>query len=262
MLSVLSIFFVSDNVQALSFNFNGKETEVTEENFIYYCYFYVGDDLFKYEYITAFLHSNGQYVCITSDIKYAHPDNSNQLYFDFTNNHNDYRFDSNFNYLKSTIRNNYSATYFTFSKVLFSNYDILNRNQEIYFSKNFTYDDLKNGGVVSTYKITYYLNNEIYRVFEVEKGSSHTLEDYSFNKDLYVFSGWSVDDNKDLSNITSDISIRATLEEKQVNAVYVKNFNDFPITRTDFYALLVLLATLIIFLFLRWCFPMKGGRNL
>lgn len=34
------------------------------------------------------------------------------------------------------------------------------------------------------------------------------------------------------------------------------------ISRNDFYVLLMLLSTLIFMLFFRWCFPMKGGKNL
>ena len=33
-LSILSIFFITDRVEALSFTVNGKEVEVTEENFV------------------------------------------------------------------------------------------------------------------------------------------------------------------------------------------------------------------------------------
>lgn len=37
--------------------------------------------------------------------------------------------------------------------------------------------------------------------------------------------------------------------------------SNFPFDKTDFYTLLVLVGILIIMLFLKWCFPMKGGKN-
>lgn len=37
--------------------------------------------------------------------------------------------------------------------------------------------------------------------------------------------------------------------------------SNFPFDKTDFYTLLVLIGILIIMLFLKWCFPMKGGKN-
>ena len=37
---------------------------------------------------------------------------------------------------------------------------------------------------------------------------------------------------------------------------------DFPISKEEFYCLLVFIATLILLLFFTWCFPMKGRRNL
>lgn len=36
----------------------------------------------------------------------------------------------------------------------------------------------------------------------------------------------------------------------------------FPIDKEEFYVLLVLIATLIMMLFLKWCFPMKGGKKI
>ena len=37
--------------------------------------------------------------------------------------------------------------------------------------------------------------------------------------------------------------------------------SNFPISNTEFTCLLVLLGVLILMLFLKWCFPMKGGKN-
>lgn len=266
MLSILSIFFISDRVEALSFTAtNGKEYTVdSEEKLLDYCYYKYFKNKNNNTLILAKVdNSTFPYKCFsdTSINNYIYTRGNSFVLYNFSpkNTYMYFQFKANFDYLTSgrVIQDGI--------EILYSNVDVYTDNTftNVYQNANFSIDDIEERyGEIPKYKITYYLNNEVYKEIEVEKGSSHTLDDYSYNKDLYVFSGWSVDDNKDLSNITSDISIRATLEEKQVNAVYVKNFNDFPITRTDFYALLVLLATLIIFLFLRWCFPMKGGRNL
>lgn len=38
--------------------------------------------------------------------------------------------------------------------------------------------------------------------------------------------------------------------------------SNFPITKNEYYALLVLVGILIFMLFFKWCFPMKGGKKL
>lgn len=47
-------------------------------------------------------------------------------------------------------------------------------------------------------------------------------------------------------------------EEGECGPVEVSNF---PLDKTDFYTLLVLLGVLIIMIFFKWCFPMKGGKK-
>lgn len=37
--------------------------------------------------------------------------------------------------------------------------------------------------------------------------------------------------------------------------------SNFPITKEEFYSLLIALCVLIFMLFFKWCFPMKGGKN-
>lgn len=37
---------------------------------------------------------------------------------------------------------------------------------------------------------------------------------------------------------------------------------DFPFDKNDFYVLLILVAIIIMMLFLKWCFPMKGGKKI
>ena len=265
-LSILSIFFVSDRVEALSFTAtNGKNYTVdSEESFLDYCYFTYYKNS---NYDVVFGTYQKEYFCNYKSKDNRRKANKNiygmDFRIDFFLNGNKEDFlgirTSNF----TNFYDGYSNT--RFSSLLYTNFNVYTDSNftNIYFNTDFPVTEIEERYLeIIKYKITYYLNDEIYKEIEVEKGSSHSLIDYDYNSDLFNFSGWSVDENKDLLNITSDISIHATLKEKDVNTVYVKNFDDFPITKTDFYALLVLLATLIIFLFLRWCFPLKGGKNL
>lgn len=267
-LSVLSIFFVSDRVEALSFTLNGQETTVTKENFIYYVYQNYTSYFENYKYFVASndLDRNKAYNVYFFNCPYLKNPTDFPEYYYNSSGCQVYRIYTKSLDTEFVVKDNGIYKYLTMGGLeylLYSNYDILStQDNSVLFSANLTKEDLEKGGKKPIYKITYYLNNEVYKEIEVEKGSSHTLDDYSYNKDLYVFSGWSVDDNKDLSNITSDISIRATLQEKEVNAVYVKNFPETQVTKNEFYALLVLLATLIMIIFLKWCFPFKGGKDL
>lgn len=268
LLSVLSIFFISDRVEALSFTLNGQETTVTKENFIYYVYQNYTSYFDNYKYFVASndLDNNKTYNVFFSNCTYLkNPTDFPETYYNPTGCQV-YRIYTKSLNTEFSVQDYGKYKYLKMGGIqylLYSNYDILStKDNSVLFSANLTKEDLEKGGKKPIYKITYYVNNEVYRVFEVEKGSSHTLIDYEYNSDLYNSYGWTYDSNIDLNNITSDINIYRTIEQKYITPVYVKNFNDFPITRTDFYALLVLLATLIIFLFLRWCFPMKGGRNL
>ena len=266
-LSVLSIFFISDRVEALSFTLNGEETTVTKENFIYYVYQNYTSYFDNYKYFVASndLDYNKAYNVFFFNCPYSKELGFSETYYNSVGCQV-YRIYTKSLNTEFTVKDNGTYKYLKMGGLeylLYSNYDILSpKDNSVLFSANLTKEDLEKGGKKPIYKITYYLNNEVYKEIEVEKGSSYTLEDYSYNKDLYVFSGWSVDNNKDLSNIISDISIRATLQEKEVNAVYVKNFPETQVTKNEFYALLVLLATLIMIIFLKWCFPFKGGKDL
>lgn len=262
-LSILSIFFINNRVEALTLN---DGTEVNKDNYIYYVYQHYPSYFDDYDYFVA-----------TYDQDY-------NKYYNVYFMKCPYFHDSSYSYYSSikcqvikiftkslttefTVRDNGSYNYLNMSSpqyLLYSNYDISSKNDKstIVFSSNITKEILAKGGKNQTYKITYYLNNEIYKEIEVEKGSSHTLLEYEYDNNLYVFSGWTVDDNKDLNNIVDNISIHATLKEKESNIVYVKNFPEDQITKSEFYTLLILISILIMLIFLRWCFPFKGGKDL
>lgn len=62
------------------------------------------------------------------------------------------------------------------------------------------------------------------------------------------------------SNITS-----SDIESSYQDYCNIPNVNvnvDFPFTKNEFYTLLILIGTIIMMLFLKWTFPMKGGRKL
>lgn len=264
-LSILSVFFISDRVEALSFTLNNEEVEVTKENYIYYIYQNYTEYFENYDYFVATndLDYNKYYNVFFSNCKFVY-DSSYNYYS--ASKCNVYRINFNSSLSTVSLSDRGSYNYLVMGSpeyILWTNYDILKRSDSsLIFAANMTKEDLAQGGKIPTYKITYYLNNEIYKEIEVEKGSNHQLENYSYNSDLYNFTGWSIENDLDISNITSDIVIRGTLEQKAITPVYIKNFDDFPITKTEFYSLLVLLGTLIMIIFLKWCFPFKGGSDL
>lgn len=253
-LSILSIFFFNNRVDALTFE-NG--TEVDTENYIYYFYNIQKEDFENYKYFTSVKSLTGTY----RQIIFFNDDTIPDFYSNGTNIRRKVN-SKNCSFDISTGKNSCSIlTSSSYGGPFYLDYS--NYTYATDLKANITKEDLKNYKItIPVYKITYYLNDEVFKEIEVEEGSSHTLLEYEYDSNLYVFSGWTVDDDKDLNNITDNIIIRATLEEKEINTVYVKNFEDFPITRTDFYVLLVLLSAFFLFLFLKWCFPMKGGRDL
>ena len=263
-ISILSIFFVTDRVEALTFDFNGVETEVTKENYIYYIYqnytsyfenyeyFVVTEDFTKYnriifyffDYLNKYsVYSSSIEISTTTDYKPI-----TRLIFDTS-----YTFKSSNEATFLTFPGG-NADIITYSNLTFS----ASNNSSIVFNANITKDDLKNIGPPNIYTITYYINNEVYKTIEVEEGTSHELLSYEYNENTHNFSGWQYDETLDFTNITSDITINATLEEKVVIPVYM----EFPINKTEFYVLLVEVGVLIMMLFLKWCFPFKGGSDL
>lgn len=259
-LSILSIFFFNNRVEALTFE-NG--TEVNEDNFIYYIYSQYPSYFDTYSYFSLYHFDDvGTYRILFS--------NSQLDYFSYSSNAYlngstfSIKFNADFSYNSQTTWSNSTLSGMVIKYLKFSNFDIKYRDLgSTAFSSNITKQDLIDYfKVKQKYKITYYLNDEIYKEFEVEEGSSHTLLEYEYDSNLYIFSGWTVDDDKDLNNITDNISIHATLKEKESNIVYVKNFPEEQITKSEFYTLLILISTLIMLIFLRWCFPFKGGKDL
>lgn len=262
-LSILSIFFFNNRVEALTLN---DGTEVNKDNYIYYVYQNYSSYFDDYDYFVASYDQdyNKWYNVFLMKCPYYY-DNSYFYYSStkcsvidiYTKN-----LSTEFSIRDMGSYNNLKMG--SYEYIIYSNYNIGTKKDknDIVFNSNITKEDLVKGETKATYKITYYLNDEIYKEIEVEEGSSHTLLEYEYDSNLYVFSGWTVDDDKDLNNITDNISIHATLKEKESNIVYVKNFPEEQITKSEFYTLLILISTLIMLIFLRWCFPFRGGKDL
>ena len=242
---------------------NGEETTVNEENYLFYTYYNYPELFDEYDYFfVGYTAYNKRYEVFFSDYKWYSTATETKTYsYSYSSSVPYYvvKFDKTL----TTITTSSNSTYSNYNgpnieNVIYSNYDITNKNNEIVFTANITKDDLKNIGSKPIYKITYYVNNELYQTIEVEEGTSHNLLDYSYNSDTHIFSGWQYDETLDFSNITSDIIINATLEKKDVIPVYI----EFPINKNEFYTLLVEVGVLIMIIFLKWCFPFKGGSDL
>lgn len=261
LVSILSIFLVSDRVEALSYTVNDKEIEVTEENYIYYFYTLQQENFETYDYFVAYKNDTGAYRLFFTNTIPSRSHfyfNGNYLYLISSSIRCD--FDDSFNFISCKTVSNVTYTNANLYSNFYSNSDLYSIDNSVFHSANITKQDLIDYfGTKAIYTITYYLNDEIYQTIEVEEGTSHELLSYSYNENLYNFSGWTIEtENVDLSNITSDIVIKAALTEKELIPVYI----EFPITKTEFYALLVEVGVLIMIIFLKWCFPFKGGSDL
>lgn len=256
--SILSIFFMIDNVNALTFNVNDIETEVTDDNYIYYFYQQYQDKFDSYTYFLVYKISSSQYRIYfhnSEDLDIR----SNTIYNLRSEDRLTCSFNTDFSLKSCTTQSSSTAWDITNISNVFTNFDVIQNDSTVLHSANITKQDLIDYfGVKPVYIITYYVNNEVYKTIEVEEGSSHDLLTYDYNENTHTFTGWQYDEDIDLTNITSDIVIKATLEEKEVIPVYI----EFPITKIEFYALLVEVGVLIMIIFLKWCFPFKGGSDL
>lgn len=269
-MSLLTIFFITDRVDALTFDVNGTETEVTKENCIYYMYT-IKPEIFNYYHflvysntstsssICTFVYSDtqvragGDYLT-TSSVRISGP---GTVYLFSLNNDGTLTTVSN-----KSVNSGFSGglSISNMESLLYTSldyYDIMKTKKLL--SSNITIEQIEEYfGKKPIYTITYYVNNEVYQTIEVEEGTSHNLLDYSYNSDTHIFSGWQYDETLDFTNITSDIIINSTLEKKDVIPVYI----EFPINKNEFYTLLVEVGVLIMIIFLKWCFPFKGGSDL
>lgn len=259
--TIFSIFFITDKVSALSFSApNNQEITVdSEEKLLDYYYFskiYNNNDYSNFIFAS---NSTYYYFIMFDDNVFPYYFTDKRIYLSDGINNIEfklYRIKKDFTTPTST-----NSTGLLVSDISYSTVDIYDSSDKtnIYFNSNISTSDIEKKYLeINKYKITYYLNNEIYKEIEVEEGSSHELLTYDFNKNTHTFSGWQYNENIDLTNITSDIIINATLVEKELIPVYI----EFPINKNEFYVLLVEVGVLIMIIFLKWCFPFKGGSDL
>lgn len=266
-LLILSIFIFTDNVSALSFTAtNGQEYTVdSEEKLLDYCYFtYIKDTNYaNYNFLLGKT-STGAYkfILYTSSSLVTHYNNAQILIYPKSSSSRDtysyYEFNTSYAFTSNSTSSNTAV-----KTIIYALNDIYTGWSPPFdttsFVANTSVADIESRyGAIPKYTITYYVNNEVYQMVEVEEGSSHELLTYEYNDSTHTFTGWQYDETIDLTNITSDITINATLTEKDVIPVYI----EFPINKTEFYALLVEVALLIMIIFLKWCFPFKGGSDL
>lgn len=225
---VFSIFLVSDNVSAMTYQRFDEEVQINDDNIVYYVYS-VKPEIFNYNSISIIYSSqyNLYQVFYNNDTHDWQLNSSNFSSFPISK--------PNLTGYLGSISSNVSINRFNVN--LSSN--SYNDSSSVNASSNVPYADklvfacgLESGdinypsflssscsltkqdmitywtNVPTYYTITYYLNNEVYREIEVEEGTSHTLIYYEPDS-TYNFSGWDYG-NANLTNIQSDITITGT----------------------------------------------------
>lgn len=224
-LSILSIFLFNNKVEALSMNVNNSDIQVTDENFIYYIYNNYSNYFNTYNYFVLYKFSDlSGYRIVFSNYDMSTYSTSSALYF--SGNAFSLKFNKDFSYSQSNSYTSANALSIDLTYFINSNTDIKYRDLgSIAFSSNITKQDLIDYFEVKNYyKITYFLNNEIYKEIDVEEGSSHTLIEYTPPKN-YNFSGWIIENDLDLTNISSDINIYGTTTYVRPDMNYSENIN-------------------------------------
>lgn len=157
--------------------------------------------------------------------------------------------------------------YFTYIESLpnSSDYDFILQNQNgsyvfTYFTNDFVVQFVQGSGsstsiMLSATDICDYIESfDTNRCMGISSISPtyvfYSTTNIVYNDNTYVFSNTSTEEILSRYN-TSD----SGGSNDNINI-------DFPITKNDFYALLILLGTIIMMLFFKWTFPMKGGRKL
>lgn len=254
---LLLVLIPNVNVSALSFTAtNGKEYTVdSEEKLLDYCYYtYYKNKNKKFLGLVETSNSTYPYKCFVenSDKFYRYDRGSTFILYN-TNSSNTYlyyQFKNDFSYIDS------GRLIQDAKNILYLNTNVYTDNSysDIYFNSNFIIDDIESRyGVIPKYTITYYINNDIYKIFELEKGSSHTLIDYDYSSNVYRFSGWNIETvDADLNNITNNIVIRGTLSknfDSQIHDISILILGDNIPVEFDFLYIIFdfLIILLVIF---------------
>lgn len=230
-MGVLSLFFFTDNVNALSFTAtNGQEYTVdSEEKLLDYCYFtYIKDTNYaNYNFLLGKT-STGDYkfIIYTSSSSVTHYNNAQILVYPSSSkvSYPYYQFTSSYSFSSNSTASNTAV-----KTIIYSVNDIYSGWSPPFdttsFVANTSVADIESRyGAIPKYTITYYVNNEVYQTVEVEEGSSHELIEYTPDKN-YQFSGWSYDETLDLSNVNSDINIYGTTTYSRPDMNYSEDIN-------------------------------------
>ena len=129
---------------------------------------------------------------------------------------------------------------------------------------NYIYDYDGNG----SYNRLYYVNNDttdktFSRIYtknfnEIISNFSLQSNPIGVNDIEYFKHNFDIFSNVSHSIIGKNSNLDTSIFEKQEENTNI----NFPITKDEFYSLLVLVGTLIMMLFLKWCYPFKMGGNL
>lgn len=227
-ISLFCIFAISDKVEALTFNVNGVNYSVTNNetarDYVYYKYTKPNN----YEHLVMFCSTTSYFYCygVTGGFSniwangYSKTTFTPCMHVYYINKTTD-RYDGCL-IETSNITKDYIFPYYrTLNIYNDSSYS------NIYVSSNLTLGDIDSKyGIVETYDIKYYLNNELYDTIIVEGGSSHTLKSPpTYDSSTQNWSGWTYDSNINLSNITSDFNIYGTVSDKSsyIITYYINN---------------------------------------
>ena len=256
-LGIFIFIIIPKNVFALSYEVEGTTYQVNDEtSLLHYCYFNLPftDDLKDFVF---FKFDNSQYRCFILGSDPHSWKTSTSAGLNWTGSTSGILFNSSdFSIINTPTGTGTNYMPNSGGSLLYSTADLLGGGSVGFlFSKNLSIEDITSNYF---FTITYYLNDEEYLTYNVSAHSSHNLYNYSIPEG-FSFSGWSYDENIDLSDITSNVSIYGYLTEIEPTYTII---NNFPITKNEFYALLIMLGTLIIMLFLKWCFPFKSGSDL
>lgn len=150
-----------------------------------------------------------------------------------------------------------------------------------FFSKHFSFDNfvITKSRAISNGFIFFYFNGDD-SVYLGSNGRFYSTVDNSFVLAPSFSSGFDTE-SKFITGTSPDncwsldeiLLSSFDIYDNENNLVFAKNYDyvkesgggvnvEFPFTREEFLLIPFLIATLISMLFLKWCFPMKGGKKL
>ena len=236
------LFILPSNVSATTFNRCNSSIDVDVNNYQYYYYNNLTNYFNDYTYFIMYRNVDNNYrLFFTNSVSNIKVVNST---IDIPKNSVRCDMNSNFVLSNCSILSSVSSYSGVDSTYMFTNKDLCSDSycNSYYFRSNISKQDLSDYFICSTptYIISYYLNNELYDSYEVIKNGSHVLISYIPNIE-YEFSGWTYDNNIDLTNITSNVDIYGTTILKPYYTInyYLNNelYDSFSVIKGTNYTL-------------------------